>query len=159
MINTNIPLEAMADKNLIQTDSIKERIDQTKINKKTFDEELKTATKDKLKVYFEDLLNQIEAQGKILVQSPIYENLTKYKNLVQSFMEKVVKNLYRIEEHVTTTRPAQAQIGQRKVYIIIKEINKNLAELTEEVLKEQANPINIAAKVEMIQGLLMDIYS
>ncbi|MEW6095360.1 MAG: YaaR family protein [bacterium] len=159
MINTNIPLEAMADKNLLQTDPIKEKLDQTKIDGKTFDEELKTATKDKLKVYFDDLLNRIEAQGKILVQSPIYENLTQYKNLVQSFMEKVVKNLYLLEENVTATRPAQAQIGQRKVYITIKEINKNLAELTEEVLKVQEKPINIAAKVEMIQGLLMDLYS
>lgn len=159
MINTNIPLEAMADKSLLQTDSIKEKIDQTKINERSFDEELKIATKDKLKVYFEDILTQIESQGKILVQSPIYENLTQYKNLVQTFMEKVVKNLYSIEENVTTIRSAQAQIGQRKVYLIIKEINRNLAELTEEVISGQANSIDIAAKIDMIQGLLMDIYS
>lgn len=159
MINTNIPLEAMADKSLFQTDSIREKIDQTKINERSFDEELKIATKDKLKVYFEDLITQIESQGKILVQSPIYENLTQYKNLVQTFMKKVVKNLYLIEENVTAIRSAQAQIGQRKVYFTIKEINRNLAELTEEVISGQSNPINISAKIEMIQGLLMDIYS
>lgn len=159
MINTNIPLEAMVDKNLLQKDLIKEKFDQIKINEKSFEEELKTATKEKLKVYFEDLLNQIESQGKILVQSPIYENFTQYKNLVKTFMEKVTKNLYMVEEKVTTVRNTQTQIGQRKVYIIIKEINKNLAELTEEILQEQTNPINIAAKVEMIQGLLMDLYS
>lgn len=159
MINTNIPLEAMVDKNLLQKDLIKEKFDQIKINEKSFEEELKTATKDRLKVYFEDMLNQIEAQGKILVQSPIYENFTQYKNLVHTFMEKVVKNLYQVEEKVATGRNTQTQIGQRKVYIIIKEINKNLAELTEEILQEQINPINIAAKVGMIQGLLMDLYS
>ncbi|MEW6608407.1 MAG: YaaR family protein [bacterium] len=159
MINTNIPLEAMADKSLFQTDSIKEKNAPPKIDGKTFDEELKTATKEKLKLYLDDLLNKIEAQGKILVQSPIYENLTQYRHLVQTFMEKVVKNLYSLEETTTTVRPLQAQLGQRQVNIIIKEINKNLSELTEGVLKTQINPINIAAKVEMIQGLLMDLYS
>jgi len=159
MINTNIPLEAMVEKNLLSKDPIKERFDQIKINEKSFEKELKTATKDKLKVYFEDLLKQIEAQGKILVHSPIYENLIQYKNLVQTFMEKVVKNLYFLEENVTTIRATQAQIGQRKVYITIKEINKNLSELTEEILQNQTKAINIAAKVEMIQGLLMDLYS
>jgi len=159
MINANIPLEAMVEKNFFQKDSMKEGVDQIKINEKSFKEELKTATKERLKVYFEDLLNQIEAQGKILVQSPIYNNLTQYKNLVQTFMEKVVKNLYSLEENITTVRARQAQIGHRKVYIIIKEINKNLAELTDEVLTGQNKAINIAAKVEMIQGLLMDLYS
>lgn len=159
MINTNIPVEAMVDKNPFQKDLIKERFDQIKINEKSFKEELKTATKDRLKVYFEDLLNQIENQGKILIQSPIYENFTQYRNLVQTFMEKVVKNLYSLEENVTTIKNTQAHIGQRKVYIIIKEINKNLDELTEEILQKQTYAINIAAKVEMIQGLLMDLYT
>ncbi len=157
MINVNMPVEAMVDKNLLPTNS--QKIDQVRIKEKSFDEELKTATRDQLKVYFEDLLSHIESQGKILVQSPIYDNLIQYKDLVKTFMEKVVKNLYVLEENITATRTAQLQIGQRKVYTLIKEINKNLSELTEEVVKGQNNPINIAAKVEMIQGLLMDIYS
>lgn len=157
MINLNMPVEAMVDKNLLTLNSPKN--DYVKIKEKSFDEELKTATRDQLKVYFEDILSRIESQGKILVQSPIYDNLIQYKDLVKTFMEKVVRNLYSVEENVTQARAAQLQIGQRKVYILIKEINKNLAELTEDVVKEQGNPIDIAAKVEMIQGLLMDIYS
>ncbi|MDI6734817.1 MAG: YaaR family protein [bacterium] len=157
MINVNMPVEAMVDKNLLSPDS--QKIDQVRIKEKSFDEELKTATRDQLKVYFEDLLSHIESQGKILVQSPIYDNLIQYKDLVKTFMEKVVRNLYSLEENVTATRAAQLQIGQRKVYTLIKEINQNLAQLTEEVVKGQGNPIDIAAKVEMIQGLLMDIYS
>ncbi len=152
-----MPVEAMVDKNLLSPDS--QKIDQVKIKEKSFDEELKTATHDQLKVYFEDLLSHIESQGKILVQSPIYDNLIQYKDLVKTFMEKVVRNLYSLEENVTATRAAQLQIGQRKVYTLIKEINQNLAQLTEEVVNGQGNPIDIAAKVDMIQGLLMDIYS
>lgn len=159
MINPNIPLDLIIDKTLSQSEQIKGKFANTKVIEKSFSEELKTATKEQLKIYFEELLNQIELQGKILIQSPIYENFIKYRNLVQTFMEKVVKNLYLIEENVTTVRSPYTQIGQRKVYVIIKEINNNLAELTEEVLKSQANPINIAARVEMIQGLLMDLYS
>ncbi|MFH1562689.1 MAG: YaaR family protein [Nitrospirota bacterium] len=157
MINVNMPIEAMVDKNLLTTNS--QKIDSVKIKEKSFDEELKTATRDQLKVYFEDLLSNIESQGKILIQSPVYDNFTQYKDLVKTFMEKVVRNLYSVEENVTATRAAQLQIGQRKVYTLIKEVNKNLAELTQEMVNGQGNPIAIAAKVDMIQGLLMDIYS
>ena len=47
--------------------------------------------------------------------------------------------------------------GRHRVYGIIRQVDKNLDELAEELMKDEKNQIDILNKVGEIEGLLLDI--
>jgi uncharacterized protein YaaR (DUF327 family) len=47
--------------------------------------------------------------------------------------------------------------GRHRVYGIVKEVDTNLDELAQELLKDEKNQINILGKVDEIRGLLLDM--
>lgn len=153
-------IEAMPEKRMQLETNREVEASKGKLNSvaSDFGKDLKSALDNHLRSKLDELIGLIEAQGKLLVQAPIYENLIKYKGLVTTFMQETTKNLYQIKEAMVTKGIAR-QVGQKRVYLTIEEVNKNLAALTEEVLKSQANPIAITARLETIQGLLIDLYS
>ncbi len=103
------------------------------------------------------LLSQISDQSKMLLESPVYDNLVKYKDIVKRFMQEVISELYVLKKHITSQVTAQ-KIGQKNMYFFIEKVNENLVSLTEDVLRRQEKPIALASKLSFIQGLLMDMY-
>ncbi len=126
----------------------------SKINEPSFKEELESASHQQAKKVLEELLVKIDDHGKILMGSPIYENLLVYRELVQTFMRKALRDIYRINTTTSTKK-----LGSKKVYFIIEKINQNIALLTEEVISSQANPIKLAERLDELKGLLIDLYS
>ncbi len=113
------------------------------------EETLKTA-KDELS----KLILKIEEKGKIFLNSPTYENLINYKELVATFVQYAVQNIWQLEEK-KSGRFAKTQ----KVHLILKRIDENLLLLTEEVLKKEMDVLKLANTIDEIQGLLVDLYS
>jgi len=111
-----------------------------------------------IKALLNALLSQISEQSKILLETPIYDNLVKYKDIVKKFMQEVISELYILKQHITSQVTAQ-KIGQKNMYFFIEKVNENLISLTEDVLRRQAKPIALASKLSFIQGLLMDMYA
>jgi hypothetical protein len=111
-----------------------------------------------IKAILDELLTQISSQGKLLIQSPIYENLVKYKDLVKRFMQEVISNVYVLKKHITSQAMVRKTGQKPTVYFMIEEVNKELITLTEEILRNQAQPIAIAGRLNFIQGILMDMY-
>lgn len=160
-MHINIPMEFIPE-NRFQSDAIKEPAqNRAKIEGADFKDNLKTAFDNQMQKRLNELIDIIEMRGKILVSAPIYENLVKYKETVGIFMKEVTRDIYRLHEITATGNKGifARQLGQKRAYLTIQEVNKNLAALTQEVLKSQSNPINIAARLETIQGLLLDLYS
>jgi hypothetical protein len=77
----------------------------------------------------------------------------KYKDLVQEFMKQVMERLYRVKEVL-----GRRFVDQQKIYIIVEKVDKALDALTEEVLSSQANSLSVAAKLDDIRGMLIDLY-
>ena len=48
--------------------------------------------------------------------------------------------------------------GRHRIYSTVKKINKNLEELTQEILKSEKDHLKILAKIEDIRGLILDIF-
>lgn len=132
-----------------------------RINKKKATEEIDEFNNSNLiypvKPSLNILLSKISNQGKILIEAPIYDNLVKYKDMVKSFMQEVISELYVLKNHTTSQSTAQ-KIGQKNMYFFIEKVNNNLIDLTEDVLRKQAKPLALASKIDTIQGLLMDMY-
>jgi hypothetical protein len=126
-----------------------------KENKKvSFIEELREMGDLKTKEILDEVLGGIDEAARIFLERPIYENLLKYKELVQRFMRVVISKLYKTRERLSSRA-----IDPQKVYTLLEEVDKNLGLLTEEVLSGQAESLSLMARIDEIRGILVDLYS
>lgn len=100
------------------------------------------------------LVQDIDEQGKILAESAAIEDLKHYKNLVKEFMEDVVKNGVKLEQSRGFNRG-----GRTRIYKIISKVDEKLLELSDVVLNRQEKGLQILNIVGQIKGLLVDIYA
>ena len=105
-------------------------------------------TQDELiKIY-----NEIEEAGEIFKNVPTFSHLKRYKALIQQFMAKVVKDAYKVNSTISKRIDRED-----KILTTVKKVDKKLEELAEELLNKQIDNIKLAAKVDEIKGLLMDL--
>lgn len=97
---------------------------------------------------------EIETQGKKLTESHTIENLKKYKQFVKDFLDDAIKNSLQLEEHRGFN-----QRGSRKVYKLVKEVDKKLVDLTNSVLDKEKKGLAILRLVGEVKGLLINIYT
>lgn len=97
---------------------------------------------------------EIETQGKKLADTHSVENLRKYKKMIKDFMEDAIKNSLELTEHRGFN-----QRGSTKVYKLVKEVDKKLIDLTNEVLDKEKKGLNILNVVGEIKGLLINMYT
>ncbi|WP_423799780.1 YaaR family protein [Neobacillus sp. SAB-20_R2A] len=106
-----------------------------------------------VKEQLSSLLDGIRKQGERLVQSRTAADLQKYKKLIQSFLQEVVKNGLSLE---ITDSFTSMNRGRRLK--IIKEIDRNLLELSKKILEKEDANIQLLDKIGEIKGLLIDLY-
>jgi uncharacterized protein len=99
-------------------------------------------------------VQQIEEQGKKLAESRTIEDLKKYKQLVKQFLDDAVKNGLQLEEQRGFSRG-----GRARIYKIVKEVDRKLIELTNNVLQKEQKGLDILRIVGEIQGLIINIYT
>lgn len=97
-------------------------------------------------------LDRIHMLGQGLVKNHGIEQIREYKKAVQSLMKYFVDTGLRAEEQVSSRN-----ILNQKKYYIVKVIDEKLEHLVAAVLQSQTKQIDILAKLEEIQGLLVDL--
>lgn len=100
-----------------------------------------------------DLLNKITEQGARLTQTPTYDELKSYRDLVKEFVGEAVSRMYSMQSQSGWDR-----MGRQKTYTTVRKIDNNLEEMAEEIRLGQADPLKIAAKQDVIRGMLVDLY-
>jgi uncharacterized protein len=102
----------------------------------------------------QQLAKEIEEQGKVLAESRSVEELRKYKKLVKTLLDDVVKNgLQLSEQHGFNWS------GRSRLYKIVKEVDKKLIDLTNAVLQKEKQGIDLLSTIGEIQGLIINIYT
>ncbi len=99
------------------------------------------------------LFNKVTEQGNRLTQTPTFEELKSYRDLVQRFIKEAVGKMY--------DRKSQSgwdRMGRRKVYTIVTKVNSTLEDMAEEIRTGQATALSIAAKHDAVRGMLVDLY-
>jgi uncharacterized protein YaaR (DUF327 family) len=99
-------------------------------------------------------LGSIDEQARRLLENPVPEELVRYKELVHNFVQSTLKAAYRVRERLSGNYSIK-----QKVYVIVEEIDKSLAQLTREILSGQAAVFDLIARMDEIRGMLVDIYS
>lgn len=127
----------------------------TKVGKKNsrFSAELSHTQGELSKERLNELLDKIEKQGAKLTETPTYEELRTYRDLVKNFVGEAVSRMYTMHSQNGWDRQ-----GRQKVYTTVQKIDATLESMTEDIRIGQANKLNIVAKQDAVRGLLVDLY-
>jgi uncharacterized protein len=99
-------------------------------------------------------VQEIEEQGKKLADTHTVENLRNYKKMVKDFLDDAIKNGLELKE-----QRGFNQRGSTKIYKLVKEVDKKLIDLTNEVLNKEKKGLDLLNLVGEIKGLLINIYT
>lgn len=97
---------------------------------------------------FEELVYQVDKQAQMLLKSPTPAQVASYRDAVRRYLKEVNDKLGRVDKK--TDR-------RNRTMVILRELDDRLALLTEAILKGQTASIDLAASVNEIRGLLLDL--
>lgn len=100
------------------------------------------------------LLEDVDAQGKVLAQSMTVEDLRDYKKKVKEFLSEAVKYGLKVQQNRGFNRG-----GRMKIYKIVQKVDEKLLELTDAVINKQEKGIKVLSLIGEIRGLLLDVYA
>lgn len=112
----------------------------------SFMKSYKSATKEELESYIKD----IKKKGNKLILSKSYIDVKNYKSTIKNYLKAVVDYTYILNKNIG--------FWENKYYSTVETINEQLESLTNELLSEEKENLDISSTIDTIQGLLIDIY-
>lgn len=128
--------------------------DRSSTNNASFQKIMNTYSKELTKDHLQQILQEVDQQGKRLSENPTFTELRKYKDLVKRFMGEVTKNgvgLYQTE--------SWDPYGGNKTLKTIQVLDRKLMELTDHVINQQNAGLSILDRIGEIKGLLINLYT
>jgi len=118
----------------------------------TFRRTLTDLSKEVHAIRLVEMKNAIDEQGNKLSDRVDVKELEKYRKLIREFLDEIVSNGYTFSKE-----NAYASRGRHRYIATVKIIDEKLDELGKEVMKEQADKIEILHRIDDIRGLLLDL--
>jgi uncharacterized protein YaaR (DUF327 family) len=100
------------------------------------------------------LLGDISTAGDRIAKSRNLRDLAKFKMLVKRFLKEAVSYGMELKQSHTWNR-----FGEGRRLKIVDTIDEKLIELTEDVLNEEKDSVDLLAKIGEIKGLLINLYT
>ena len=120
--------------------------------KDTFKLKLNELEQDQIRTELKSLYDKIETQSNKLSNKLFIDDLIQYKKLVREFLNITVKN-----SHIFFKENSLDRRGRHRIYSLVKKVDQELDELTQELLDLENKRSNILKRLNDIQGILMDI--
>jgi uncharacterized protein YaaR (DUF327 family) len=98
------------------------------------------------------MIDNIETLKKVLDMELTVDNLKKYKDAVQSFVEHYTKNELKMEDHILSDRK-----GYQKKVSIIRSIDQKINNLNQNMLESPLGHIETLKQIGEIQGLVVNL--
>lgn len=114
-------------------------------------------TSQEVQLYKEQLdrlLADVQRAGERLGKSRNFQDLVKYKSLVKQLVKETVETGMELKQSHSWNRFAEGRVLQT-----VELIDEKLVELTEEMLKDEKQSIDILGKIGEIKGLLINLYT
>ncbi|MDR1319123.1 MAG: YaaR family protein [Treponema sp.] len=99
------------------------------------------------------LMDEVRSAGDILKDHPLPDKILRYKQAVRNFMHYVVENSYEIHSSTTILRIRK----ELKPNVTVQVVDKKLEDLAAMLLTGQMSQLKLAASLEEINGLLVDL--
>lgn len=118
--------------------------------KKQFSQSFNQARDRKSQEQLKQMADDIKKKGNRLALTKTYADVRMYKKLIKEYLESVLQYMYDTKKDIS--------FWQTQYFITVDTIDEKLEALTNEIMGEQSENIDIASTVDEIQGLIVDIY-
>lgn len=116
----------------------------------SFSKEMDNSFFDKSKKDLKELLNSIKSKGDRVVITKNYSDVIEYKKLVKQYLQKVIGDMYELNK--------SSDAFLSRYYLTVETVDKKLYDLTDMILNNEKDNINILNTLDEIQGLILDVY-
>ena len=99
------------------------------------------------------LVDKITEQGNKLARYRTFRELAKFKRYVKGFLQTTVYQGYELERNHHFSYD-----GQSRNLLIIKEVDEKLITLTEAIMDQEKNTVDLLGLIGEIKGLLIHLY-
>ncbi len=97
-------------------------------------------------------LQLVLSSGNRFSRSPTHRHFLDYKESMRKFLQFIEKGLYRIRED------AGMDVDFPKLYMIAEVVDEKMHQVAQLLINNEKNTIVFAAKVEEMNGLIIDLY-
>ena len=118
--------------------------------KKDFSQSFNHARERKSEEQLRKLMDDIKKRGNKLVLTKTYVDVVMYKKMIKEYLESILKFMYDTKKDIS--------FWQTQYFVTVDTIDQKLEELTNMLLSEEKENLNLAATIDEIQGLIVDIY-
>lgn len=118
--------------------------------KKGFSQSFSQARQQKSQEQLKQMIDDINKKGNRLVITKCYADVFAYKKLIKEYLRSVLENMYLIKKDIS--------FWQTQYFITVDIVDQKMEELTEALLNQEKDNIDIASTIDEIQGLIVDIY-
>lgn len=118
--------------------------------KKDFSQSFNQARDRKSEEQLNKMIEDISKRGNRLVITKTYGDVIAYKKMIKEYLESILNFMYDTKKDIS--------FWQTQYFITIDTIDEKLKELTDSLLGDERENLNVAATIDEIQGLIVDIY-
>lgn len=119
-------------------------------SKKDFSQSFSFARERKNEQQLKEMLEDIRKKGSRLSITKSFADVRAYKRIIKEYLQHVMDYMYEIKKDIS--------FWQTQYFITVDIIDAKLQELTELLMNQEGENINVASRVDEIQGLILDIY-
>ncbi len=116
----------------------------------SFSESFNQVNRLKTKEELDKYLNQIKEIGKKLIHTKGYTDVINYKQVIQKYLKSVVDYAYEIDK--------KDSFWNQNYFRTVNVVNEKLESITRDFFNDEKENIDMASKIDEINGLLIDLY-
>ncbi|MFT8350582.1 YaaR family protein [Clostridium saccharoperbutylacetonicum] len=118
--------------------------------KKDFSRNFNQERQKKSEEQLNKMIDDIKKRGNKLITTKTYVDVIMYKKMIKEYLESILKFMYETKKDIS--------FWQTQYFITVDTVDGKLEELTKGLLSDEKENINIAATIDEIQGMIVDIY-
>ena len=118
--------------------------------RKGFAQSFKQEREKKSQEQLKQMCDDIKKKGNRFVLTKTYADDRIYKKMIKEYLESVLQYMYDTHKDIS--------FWQTQYFITVDTVDEKLEALTQQLLGEEKENINVAATVDEIEGLIVDIY-
>lgn len=123
-------------------------------NSSDFSQMFKTKAYQLKEQELENLIDDITSQGERLATYRSFQDLVKFKRMIQEFLQETVYNGLKLEQLQQFN-----QQGYSQKLMLVKEVDGKLLELTEYIMNQEEKTVDLLGTIGEIKGLLISLYT
>ena len=112
-------------------------------------QQIVSAGAQSIKDSLDQLMQTLDQAAQQLLENPSEAHLTQYTQAVRAFVRKAQGDSHAVSKQFDR---------HNRLYMVVREVDVQLAQLTEQVLNHQERALEMAARIQEIRGILLDMY-